>query len=137
MGRIAIALWAAGLAGAQSPLVMTQEGPFFVRTLVAQMNGKTPASLSVISRGNVVVRGSDGDRVVYKLVQRVRARSRDEADQLCGGLHIAAAPAGLGGLATLTFVPLSAPQVSNDLEVSVPKAVGRTMVQTQTGSVEA
>jgi len=137
MGRIVVALLAAGVAGAQSPPVMTQEGPYFVRTLVAPMDGKTPATLNVISRGNVVVRGSQGDRVVYKLVQRVRARSKDEADQLCGGLHVAAASPGAAGVATLTFIPLSAPQVSNDLEVSVPKAVGQTIVQTQTGSVEA
>jgi hypothetical protein len=114
---------------------MTREGPFFVRTLVAPVAGKVPAQLRIVTRANVVLRGSQGDQVVYRFVQRVRARDGEEADRLIGPLG--SATENLVGRTTLTVVPSLNPLVSNDMEVSVPRQVLQTMVKAQSGSVEA
>jgi hypothetical protein len=133
MGKLALFSLASAMWAQQ---ITQQDGPFFVRTTAAPVNARIPATLRVVARGSVIVRGSAGDRVTYKLVQRVRTRSREEAEQLFGGLNISVVVPPMSML-SLTVVPTSAPQVSNDLEVSVPKQVLQTLVQTQTGSVEA
>lgn len=128
---------AAALVCAQEPPVLTREGPYFVRTIVAQINGRVPATLRVLSRGNVVLRGFQGDRVQYRLVQKVRARSEEEANRLFGPVNTSTVIPPMISMATLTVIPSSAPQVTNDLEVAVPGRVVQSIVQTQTGSVEA
>lgn len=137
MRELVLVSLTAAIALAQGPAVMTQEGPYFVRTIIAPMTGKAPVTLRVVSSGNVVLRGSQNDQVFYKLVQRVRARSKEEADRLCGQVSTSTVIPPLLNMATLTVVPASAPQVTNDLEVAVPGRVVQTIVLTRTGSVEA
>src|ERR1700689_4176330 len=71
----------------------TREGPYFVYTMTAPVinaNGHPPAQLRVTTRGNVVLRGSKDDYVVYKLVQRMKAHSQDDAHRLQGGVGVTA-----------------------------------------------
>jgi DUF4097 and DUF4098 domain-containing protein YvlB len=128
-----ISLTAALLCG-QDSLQFVREGSHYVETTNATINGRVPPHLHIVTRGNVVLRGSKGEQITYKLVQRVRARSEAEAHHLFGWPSFVIAPR--ADTTTLT-VTASGAQVSNDLEVSVPRQVLVTSVMTQGGSVEA
>ena len=119
---------------AQGVDTMTREGPFYVRTISAPVNGPVPVQLRIVSRGNIVLRGSAGNQVTYKLVQKVRARSEEEAKGLIGPVGTSTA---IFNATTLTVMPSSAPQVSNYLEVNVPNQVALSIVEARSGSVEA
>lgn len=137
MFRIALFSLMAGLLCAQDSSQLTREGPYYVRTMSAPLAGRVPAQLRVVTRGNVVLRGSQGDQVIYKLVQRVKTHSEQEAHRLLRSVGISAVTPPLISAITLTVSPLSGEQVSNDLEVSVPRQVLQAIVMTQNGSVEA
>lgn len=128
----------AALLCAQASLQMTREGPYYVFTMsapVVNVNGRVPAQLRVVTRGNVVLRGSTSEQVVYKLVQRVKAHSEAEARRLSSGGVTATTPP--ANMMTLTVIAPPNGDISNDLEVSVPRQVVITIVQAQGGSVEA
>jgi hypothetical protein len=129
----------AALLSAQDSSELTREGPYYVRTMSASVlmliPGRVPPQLHVISRGNVVLRGSKGDQIVYKFVQRAKAHSELEAKHLFQPVLMSARPTLT--TTTLTVVPSAGDLVSNELEVSVPHAVTISLVQTQGGSVEA
>jgi len=135
---LSISLIAVALC-AQDSSQLTREGPFYVRTMTAPLASRIPGKVSpqlrIISRGNVVLRGSKGDQIVYKFVQRAKARSDKEAESFFHGVIISAAP--MIAMTTLTVIPSAANLVSNDLEVSVPRQVMLSVVQAQGGSVEA
>jgi hypothetical protein len=127
----------AALLCAQESLQLTRDGPYYVHTMsapVVNVNG-IPTQLRIVTRGNVVLRGSKGEQVFYKLVQRVKARSEVEAHRLLSGSVTATTPP--IGLMTLTVITSAGEQVSNYFEVSVPRQVVQAMVMTQGGSVEA
>ena len=50
---------------------------------VINVTGRPPTQLRVMTRGNVVLRGSKDEQVVYKLVQRVKARYRRTRRTVC------------------------------------------------------
>jgi putative adhesin len=117
----------------------TREGSYFVYTMTApviNVNGHPPAQLRVMTRGNVVLRGSKEEQVVYKLVQRVKARNLDDAHRLLGGGGVTATTPPTNMMA-LTVMTSAGAEVSNDLEVSVPRQVMLSIVHTRGGSVEA
>ncbi len=129
----------AAWACAQDSQQWTRQGPYFVFTMsapVVNQNGRPPVQLRIVTRGNVLLRGSKGDQVVYKLVQRVKAHSLDEAHRLVGfgGLTATTPPA---GPMTLTVITSGRAEISNDLEVSVPRQVALSIVHTIGGGVEA
>jgi hypothetical protein len=127
---------AAGMLCAQDFSKLTREGPYYVHTMTAPVLGKVPAQLQVVTRGNVLLRGSKGEQVVYKWVQRVKARSEDEAHRLLGSGAVTATTPPIS-MITLTVITTAGEQVSNDLEVSVPKQVAISIVRTLGGGVEA
>jgi hypothetical protein len=96
--------------------------------------GRIPPQLRIVSRGNVVLRGSKDGQIVYKFVQRAKAHSDADAKRLFHGVFISAIP--MASMTTLTVIPSAGDLVSNDLEVSVPRQVILSIVQTQGGSVE-
>ncbi len=124
---------------AQDSSELTRDGPYYVRTMSApvavQIAGRIPPQLRVISRGNVLLRGSKGNEIVYKFVQRAKARSDAEAKRLFRPVLISALP--MISMTTLTVIPSAGDLVSNDLEVSVPRQVMISIVQAQGGSIEA
>ncbi len=124
---------------AQDSSELTREGPYYVRTMSApvatQVAGRVPPQLRVISRGNVLLRGSKGDQIVYKFVQRAKAHSEAEAKHLFRPVLMSAIP--MLTMTTLTVIPSAGDLVSNDLEVSVPRQVMLSIVHTRGGSVEA
>jgi hypothetical protein len=134
-----ISLAAAIALSAQDSEELTREGPFYVRTMgatvIARVPGRIPPQLRIISRGNVVLRGSKGDQIVYKFVQRAKARSDADAKRLFRPVLITAVP--MMAMTTLTVIPSAGDLVSNDLEVQVPRGVAISFVQAQDGTVEA
>ena len=128
---------AAGLLCAQDANQLTREGPYYVRTMTAPVVGRAPAQLQVVTRGNVLLRAFKGDQVVYKWVQRVKARSEVEAHRLLGSSSVTATTPPIISMMTLTAITTAGEQVSNDLEVSVPRLVAISIVRTLGGNVEA
>ncbi len=63
---------------------ITRDGNDWVR--IDSGTAATPQTrvLKITTRGHVVLRGSPDDRVTYKLTERVRARTSDEAHRLFG-----------------------------------------------------
>jgi hypothetical protein len=127
----------AALLCAQDSSLLTHEGPYYVRTIIASLRSRPTVQLHIITRGNVVLRGSKGEQVTYKLVQRVKAHSEAEAYRLLRSVNASEVTPPLVSLTTLTVFPSSGDQVSNDLEISVPRQVLQSIVMTQDGSVEA
>jgi hypothetical protein len=137
MLKIALFSLTSALLCAQDSSQLTHEGPYYVRTIVASLRSRPTVQLHIMTRGNVVLRGSPGDRVTYKLVQRVKARSEADAYRLLRSVNASEVTPPLISMTTLTVIPSSGDQVSNDLEVSVPRQVMQSIVMTQEGSVEA
>jgi hypothetical protein len=133
---LSISLAAALVCAQDSSYQLTREGPYYVHTMTAPVNGRVPAQLQVITHGNVVLRGVKSEQIVYKLIQRVRARSEAEARHLLSGAVSATTPP-LLSMVTLTVIAPAGTQVTNDFEVSVPRQVLKSIVMTQGGSVEA
>jgi hypothetical protein len=127
----------ATLLCAQDESKLTREGPYYVHTFNAPVIGRVPAQLQIVTRGNVVLRGSKSEQVVYKWVQRVKARSEKEAYALLGFGGVTATTPPQVSMMTLTVITSAGEQVSNDLEVSVPQQVALASVHTLGGSVEA
>ncbi len=137
MLRIALFAAAASLLCGQDSSQLTREGPYFVRTMTAPVVGRVPAQLRIVTSGNVILRGSKGEQVVYRLVQRVRARSEADAHRLLGSVNISAVTPPIISMTTLTVIVSAGEQVSNDLEVSVPHQVVQSIVITRGGGAEA
>ena len=70
-----------------------------------------------------MLRGSKGEQVIYKLVQRVKTHSESEALRLLRSVNISALTPPLVSEMTLTVTPSAGEQVSNNLEVTVPMQV--------------
>ncbi|MGA3187529.1 MAG: hypothetical protein ABSF22_10505 [Bryobacteraceae bacterium] len=135
MFRIALFTLIGAFLRGQDSLQLTHEGPYYVLTTSAAVNGRVAPQLQIVTRGNVVLRGAKGDQTLYKLVQRVKAHSEAEAHRLLGSGSIVISPR--INMTTLTVTVSAGAQVSNDLEVSVPRQVLLANVVTQGGSVEA
>src|SRR5258707_913299 len=117
MLRVAFFSLTAALLCGEGSLQMTREGPYYVHTMSGPVEGRVPAQLRIVTRGNVILRGSKGEQVVYKLVQRVKTRSEAEAYRLLSGGVTATTPP-LISVTTLTVISSATEQVSNDFEVS-------------------
>src|SRR5579863_8090911 len=105
--RFALFISLTAAVWAQESSELTRDGPYYVRTMSApvavQIAGKIPPQLHVISRGNVLLRGAKGNEIVYKFVQRAKARSYDEAKRLFRPVLISALP--MISMTTLTVIP--------------------------------
>jgi DUF4097 and DUF4098 domain-containing protein YvlB len=134
MLALSISLTAATLL-AQDSSQLTREGPYYVRTMTDQLVGHVAPQLRILSHGNVVLRGSKGDQISFKFVQRAKAHSEDDAKRLFRGVFVTKVP--MITMTTLTIIPSAGDLVSNDLEVNVPRQVLVSVVHTEGGRVEA
>src|SRR5579872_3552991 len=75
---ILVAAAAAGAACAEASY--TQDGADWLRTVTREAPAHT--QLMVSARAKIVLRGATDSKIVYKLVQRVRARSEVQARKL-------------------------------------------------------
>jgi len=131
---LACALLAAATVCAQEAHY-SQDGAFWVRTLTYQAPAHT--HLVVSARAKIVLRGAtpdQGAKVVYKLLQRVRARDEAEARRLMPGAGFGAAD--LGDFTRLVMTPLG-PGVTSELQLFVPRQVAVARLDSQGGDIEA
>lgn len=122
---------------AQDVKIVEERPSYWLRT----NSGSFPApagTIRVLTRGRVVirgVRGALGDRVAYTLSERVRARSREEAQQTFGKVIVQAMRR--NGSTMFTLLPMAPENVSVEWELAVPRRAPEVMVDTQIGDIEA
>ena len=116
----------------------TQDGAYWVRTFTLDAPAHT--GLSVSARAKIVLRGvppTDGaQRIVYKLVQRVRARTEAEARRKMGEAVAVAGMAVTGDVTRVTVTPL-AYGISSQVELYVPRRTSVAYLESQGGDIEA
>ena len=118
------------VAAAQEPVV--REGAYWVGNVGKSFPIAAP-SLQVNTRGNVTVRRTTGDEVTYRVQQRVRAVSENQARDLLG-----AGETRLGvrrGRVVLDILANSAWIVKTDIEIGVPAQVSTVIIQTGLGGI--
>jgi hypothetical protein len=126
----AVAAWSQEAQHAEAQF--TQAGGYWVRTITGAADAYPV--LRVSARANIVLRGGSGDKVVYKLVQRVRAAGQKQADRLIGEAVGVADTS--GGMTRLTVTPLGS-RVSSKLELFVPRRTAIAYLESQGGDIEA
>lgn len=132
---IAVAvLWTAANLPAQN-VAITREGPYWVRTATGTIPDTSRSRLEVMTRGRVVLRGGSVQGVSYRLVEKVRAGTEEEAQRLLGGVSVSAT--GFGNVLRVVIVPSSSQRVFTGLELSVPRQMAGAVLQTDIGDVEA
>jgi len=129
--RIANLLMAtAVVATAQEPVV--REGAYWVGNVGKSFPVET-SSLQVNARGNVTVRRTSGDEVTYRIQQRVKAASENQARDFLG-----AGRADLNvrrGRTVLEILANSAWIVKTDIEIGVPAQVSTVIIQSGMGGI--
>src|SRR5438552_446103 len=84
----ASALCAQNLPLPVEDLPVTREGGYWVRT-TQEITVKPPQPrLTVITRGRIILRGGSGDKITWKLKQRVSARTEGVARRLLGDISV-------------------------------------------------
>jgi DUF4097 and DUF4098 domain-containing protein YvlB len=114
---------------------LTQEGGSWVRTMTGNPPIPQNTKLVVTSRGGVVLRGSNNPQASYRIVQRVHARSEEDARQLLSSIQVAARTQ--GGITNFEVSVGSSLLASTQLELTVPTHIAIAYVNTQMGTVEA
>jgi len=102
-------------------------------------NGVAPVPqtrlLKITTRGHLIVRGSDGDQVTYRLTERARARSKEEAHvKFFRGTRADTSTA--NGVTSLTIVPEATFAVVTLLEISIPRRMESVILHVQPGDIE-
>ncbi len=118
-------------AAQEAPVV--REGAYWVGSIGDSFAIAPQSRLEVNTRGNVVVRKATGDRVTYRVRQRVRAANEDQARALLGGGG--AQVSSLRRRVVLQLQPVSARTVKTDVEIGVPPQVSAVIVQTELGGI--
>jgi DUF4097 and DUF4098 domain-containing protein YvlB len=133
-----IAVGAASVASAQQPAVR-REGKAWVRsgqiapfTLPPQIR-----RLELVTRGHVVLRGTDGDQLQVKMQQRVGTNTIEEANREWGVYERFNTPVEAArDWIRLTVQPPATMRVSTDLEITVPRRLAAILIRNQLGRVE-
>jgi len=113
----------------------TRDGQGWKRTIPGTFS-ETPLRLIKLStRGHVILKGSQGDVVTYKLTQRVHARSEKEAHELFG--NVITTMVQRNGVSVVTLLPMTRENVGAEWEISLPRRVTGVILDTQVGDVEA
>ncbi len=131
MGAVPIAAMMAALFAQDAQ--WTQDGKSWVSTETGTAAGAQMVKVS--TRGPVVIRGSQGDQIQYKLTKRVQARGQKDAEKLIGSTTINISVR--DRRATLVVAPEIRRNVVTRLEVTMPRGISMVQVDSQVGDVEA
>lgn len=132
----ALGLGAWGLASAQNESAITRDGAYWVRTIQGSMDAAAGGRLRVETTGNVVLRGSAGGQVSYKLTARVKAFDQREAEALLETISVKTGTEG-GGWTYLRVAPPRAGSSGVELTVTGPRALREVWARTRGGNVQA
>jgi DUF4097 and DUF4098 domain-containing protein YvlB len=113
---------------------MVREGPYWVRTESGPVGLAPMRVLKVTTRGHVIVRGSPSEQALYKLVERVKARTADEAHHLFGSSITKMSSS--NGMTTLMVAALAHESVITQLDVNVPRRLPGIILDVRPGDVE-
>jgi hypothetical protein len=91
--------------------------------------------LKIMTRGHLVLRGSPDDRVTYKLTERVRARTSDEAHRQFGSTLISNKIE--NAVTVFSVTPMTRAAVITQLEIGVPRRMAGLILDVQAGDIEA
>ena len=134
IGLVAASLCAQSLVVENLPI--EREGNYWVRTTPeVTVSGSLQPRLQVSTSGKITLRGGDGDRITWKLKQRVSGPTEEFARRRLGGIEAAAYA--VGNLTVLNVDAAASTRVRSELEVSVPKKLLAVFLQTQAGGIEA
>jgi DUF4097 and DUF4098 domain-containing protein YvlB len=131
--RIVNLLIVTAVAAAAQEAPVVREGAYWVGNVGDSFAIAAQARLQVNTRGNVTVRREAGDQVSYRVRQRVRAASEDQARALLGGG--VKQVSSLRGRVVLQLQPISAGTVKTDIEIGVPAQVSTVIIQTELGGI--
>src|SRR5260370_37605570 len=129
------AIGAAGVGLTQTSGSLTRHGQYWVQTANGTFTVQQSAKLRITASGNVVLRGDSGDRVVYTLQRRMKARTVDEARALLRGFEVKTTTRVDTLFLTVTSPALKT--VSAEVTVNVPRSLRQAWIETNGGKVQA
>jgi hypothetical protein len=136
MAGAAAVLCAQNLPMPLQDLSVVREGAYWARTTQEITLSAVQPRLQVAASGHITLRGGSGDKIVWRLKQRVSAlngRSEQTARILLG--DIAATSVSFDNLIHLSVT--SSPRVINELEVTVPRHMETVILLTPMGGIAA
>ena len=113
---------------------ITRDAQGWTRTSSGTVSGVPLRVIKLSTRGHVILRGSPGEQITYKLTQHVHARSEEEAHRTFG--HVTSMIP-RNGMTVVTLLPTARENVNSEWEINVPRRVAGILVDTQLGDVEA
>jgi arginine repressor len=116
-----------GSASAQ----ITRVGRFWVETVTGSESVTPSGQLKVISRGPVMVTGSDGDQVHYTLIKKVKARDEADARRLLNQFVLRASRSG-----DVTTLNAAHGNGTAELTIRAPRTLRLSEIDTHGGRVE-
>ncbi len=129
---IANLLMATAVVALAQEAPVAREGAFWVGSVGDSFAiGAQP--LQINTHGNVTVRRATGDQVTYRVRQRVRAGTEEQARALLGGG--ARQLSTQRGRLVLELQPISAGIVKTDIEIGVPAQVSTVIVRNSLGGI--
>jgi hypothetical protein len=114
---------------------VVREGPYWVRRTANVATCKPNGRLQVITRGSVTLRGADEAVIRSSLVQRARVRTAEEARRALDGAYFTTRVR--GDLTQLIVILEDRPGVAAHLDLTVPRTLAETIVETQSGDVDS
>lgn len=120
---------------AQDVSKITHEGNDWVKTTSGVVATPQTNTLRIATHGHLIVRGTTGDQVTYRLVKRVRARSEEAAKGSFGS--DSSTSNALNGVTTVRFEPGTRANVLTELVVEVPRRMAAVILDVKTGDIEA
>src|SRR5579864_9071221 len=94
---------------------ITRDGADWVRTDSGVAASSPTRILKITTRGHLTVRGSNSEQVTYRLTERVRARSGDDAHRMFGSTLLSRRVENAVTLVSIT--PMAQVAVVTELEV--------------------
>jgi hypothetical protein len=132
---LAASLYAVQTGVTQPSGALWAEGSVWVQTANGTVSASAATRLRIYASGNVILRGDSGDRVVYTLNRRMRARSEEEARELLRGFEVKTTTRG-----DWIFLVLKSPDmktINADVSVTVPRSMREALIETSGGNVQA
>jgi len=131
----AVALGVAPLVLAQTEGPITQEGRYWARTISGMVAPIPQDHFRLDTVGNVVVRGTSGDKATFQVRIRVRARDAREAEAMFREFD--ATPRMQGGWFRMNVTAPSRTVEPPELQMAIPRSMQQVWIETRAGNVEA
>lgn len=129
---ISIVFAAAAASSARAQVI--REGRYWVQTINGYATASPLERFRLDTVGNVVVSGSNAEKIAYTLKLRVRAQDEREAETRLREFEVKSRSQ--NGWLRLTVTPPRNIPEGPDLTVSVPRSLGQVWIETRGGNVE-